>query len=89
MEKYSRDGQDTDDYMAREHCMLDTQGYKHILRLYLLLFHGKNGCTHAPRCYVICTLPVLSSVPWQIVRFNRITRCIVLFFCSPGNVYMF
>jgi len=36
------------------HCMLDTQGYKH-----LLLFHYNNGCTNAPQYYVIRTLPVL------------------------------
>ena len=26
---------------------------------YSLLFHYNNGCTDAPHCYVICTLPVL------------------------------
>ena len=33
MEKYCRDGQVTDDNMAHAHCRLDTQGYKHILRI--------------------------------------------------------
>jgi hypothetical protein len=27
--------------------------------LYLLFFHTNNGCRNAPRCCVICTLPVL------------------------------
>ena len=27
--------------------------------MYLLLFHYNNGCTNAPQCYVMRTLPVL------------------------------
>ena len=34
---------------------------QNILVKYLLLLHYNNGCTIAPHCYVICTLPVLSS----------------------------
>ena len=34
VEKYCRAGQATDDNMAHAHCMLDTLGYKHTLRLY-------------------------------------------------------
>jgi hypothetical protein len=30
--------------------------------LYLLFFHSNNGCTNAPQCYVIRTLPVLLLV---------------------------
>ena len=33
VEKYCRTGQATDDKMAHAHCMLDTQGYKHTLRI--------------------------------------------------------
>ena len=33
MEKYCTAGQATDDNMAHAHCMLDTRGYKHILRM--------------------------------------------------------
>jgi hypothetical protein len=29
--------------------------------LYLQLFHCKNGCTNAPQCYVIRTMPILLS----------------------------
>ena len=29
------------------------------MTLYLLLFHGNDGCTNAPQSHVICTLPVL------------------------------
>ena len=29
---------------------------------YALLFHRKDGCTNAPQCYVIRTLPVLCTV---------------------------
>jgi len=31
--KHCRTGQATDDNMAHEHCMLDTYGYKHTLRI--------------------------------------------------------
>jgi len=29
---------------------------------YLLLFHRNRGCTNAPQCYVIRTLPVLLNL---------------------------
>jgi len=32
---------------------------------YLLLFHCNNGCTNAPRCYVIHKLPVLLTFKWS------------------------
>jgi hypothetical protein len=31
--KYCRAGQATDDKLAHAHCLLDTQGYKHTLRI--------------------------------------------------------
>jgi len=33
VEKYYRAGQATEDNMAQEHCVLDTQGYKHTVRI--------------------------------------------------------
>jgi hypothetical protein len=33
VEKYCRAGEATDDNMVHEHCVLDTQGYKHTLRI--------------------------------------------------------
>ena len=33
MEKYCTAGQGTDGYMADAHCMVDNEGYKHILRM--------------------------------------------------------
>ena len=57
VETYFTNGQATDDNMAHAHCVLDTKGYKYILRI--LLFHYNNGCTNAPQCYVILTLSVL------------------------------
>jgi hypothetical protein len=52
-------GRATDDNMAHMHWVLDTQGYKHTLRICnTLLFHCNNCCTNVPQCYVICTLPV-------------------------------
>ena len=32
---------------------------------YLLLFHCNCGCTNAPQCYVIRTLPVLFHVEYS------------------------
>ena len=37
VEKYGRAGQATDD-MVHAHCMLDTEGYKHTLRIILIAF---------------------------------------------------
>jgi len=34
MEKYCRAGQDADENTTLEHFMLDTQGYKHTLRIH-------------------------------------------------------
>ena len=33
MKKYCRAGQATDDNMAHAHCMVDTEGYRHTLRI--------------------------------------------------------
>jgi hypothetical protein len=33
VEKYCRAGQDADENTTLEHCVLDTQGYKHTLRI--------------------------------------------------------
>jgi hypothetical protein len=61
--KYCRAWQATDDNMAHAHCMLNTEAYKYIQVVqYLLLFYCNNGCTNAPQCYVIRTLPVLLNI---------------------------
>ena len=53
-------GQGTDDSMAHPHCRVNTWGNKHTQNMqYLLLFHCHNGCTNAPLCCVIRTLPAL------------------------------
>ena len=55
--------------MAYAHCILDTKGYKNILRTYeyLLPFHCNNGCTNAPECYVMPTwLALLSDTSFVI-----------------------
>jgi hypothetical protein len=72
MEKYNNAGQASDDNMAHAHCMLDTEGYKHIFGMCntFLLFHYNTGCTHAPQCYIIRTLPVLFKVILYFVKFD-------------------
>jgi hypothetical protein len=49
-----RAGQVTDD-MVYARCMLDNQGYKHILRICntYCFFNCNNGFTKVPKCYVI------------------------------------
>jgi len=61
--KYCRVGQATDDNMACGLCMLDTQGYKHIIRLCkrLLFSHYTNGYTKVPQYCVVPILAVLLS----------------------------
>ena len=55
---YCREGQATDDNTAHANYMLDTEGYRHTLRISstYCLFHNNNAYANAPRCYVICTL---------------------------------
>ena len=66
MEKYSRAGQATDVNMAHAHCVLDIQVYKYTLRMCnTLLCQYNNGCTNAPQCYVIRTLPVLLCLSFR------------------------
>jgi len=42
-------------------CMLDAEGYKHTLRIYLYLFLFQNNSSHlnVPHCSIIHTLLVL------------------------------
>ena len=39
---------------------------------YLLLFYCNNGCTNAPQCYVIRTLPVLFTLTCSDPRVNTL-----------------
>jgi hypothetical protein len=57
--KYFRAGQATDNNMAPEHYMQDTQGYKHTFRICNTYCFSacNNGCTDARHCYVIRTEP--------------------------------
>jgi hypothetical protein len=60
-EKYRRARQATDDNMAHAHCMLVAKGYKYTHRMCntRCFSHSNNGCSNAPQCYVIFTLPLL------------------------------
>ena len=51
--------QATDDSMTHVHCMLDTQVYRHTLRICTnyRFFHSNNDYTNMPQCHVICKLP--------------------------------
>ena len=57
VEKYCRVGQATYGNKTHAHCMLDTQGYKHTLRI------CNTYCFSTPQCYVILLkLPVLFKI---------------------------
>jgi len=62
VEKYCRVGQATDDVTAHAHCMLDTYGYGHTLRICNTYYFSAATVVARtrPQCYVIRTLPVLS-----------------------------
>ena len=42
-----------------------TQTHTHNMQ-YLLFFNSNNGCTNAPQCYVIRTLPVWLPLPQEL-----------------------
>ena len=64
VELYFRARQAGDDAMTHARLMLDTQGYKHTLRVCntYSFFHCNSGYTKAPQRYVIRTLPVFFTV---------------------------
>jgi len=59
-ENYCIAGQGTDDNMAHAHCMLDSQGCKHTLRICNTdcFSTATIAALNAPRCHVIRTLPL-------------------------------
>jgi len=61
VERYSRAGQPRDENMAHTHSMLYSWGCKHTLSDWVVLtaFQLQRGCTNAPQCDVLLTLPVL------------------------------
>ena len=85
VEKYCRAWQTTDDNIAHVHCMLDTQGYKHTLTIFLLSHHN-NAYTNAPKCYITSQLSVsLHTTP---VRFADISETLTeMFVCMHSTVY--
>jgi hypothetical protein len=53
-------GQATDDNMVHVDCVLDTEGYKHTLRICnTYCCSTATGCMNAPKCYVSHTVHVL------------------------------
>jgi hypothetical protein len=64
VEKYCRAGQVKCDNIAHAHSVLDTEVYKHTLRI------GDTGATNAPQCFVIRTLCV--SVNLVMTEHHRV-----------------
>jgi hypothetical protein len=87
VKKYCRAKQATDDNTAHGHCVLYTEGYKHILGIYdifvnfnmyyLLLLYCNNGSTNAPQCYVISTpSTLLVTKELMVGQLNRTKKII-------------
>ena len=68
MEIFSRAGQASDDNKAHAHWFwIPTATNTHNQAVqYSLPFHDNNGCTNAPRCYVIRTFPVLFIIRFMM-----------------------
>jgi len=63
VEKCCRAGQDTDDNMARAHCVLDRpHTHSHSQNVILTALHFNSGYKNAPQYYVIGTLSVLLNI---------------------------
>jgi len=60
VEKYFRAEQATDDNMAQEHCLLDTWGYKHTLRMCNINFFPTATMLERTRLLVDVTIHCLS-----------------------------
>jgi hypothetical protein len=66
VENYCRAGQTTDDNMAHAHCMLDTQGYKHIHTLGICSTIWFSTATMVARTRLIGTLHVHCLSSWNL-----------------------
>jgi len=90
VEKYSISVQATDDNMVPAHCMLDTKGYKHTLRI-CTNFPLLQSCKNAPQYCDYNILPFLLSVsmfglqesrfvPWNLLHDGKTILSAFCFF---------
>ena len=92
VEKYCRAGQATVDNMAHAHCMLDTLGYKHTLRICSTgcFSHNNNCCTNAPQCHVIrkyiACLVLVVSICSCCIWISFVIVTVLLKHCIKQNV---
>jgi len=69
VEKYCTAEQATCDNMAHAHCMLDTYGYRHTLRICNIIeFPVQQWLQNAPQYYVMRTLPVMLGFHYNITK---------------------
>jgi hypothetical protein len=66
--KYGTARQATDDSMAHAHCMQDTQGYKHTLRIYNTYSFSTTAMAARTRLnvtfqYIVCAADILRRFP--------------------------
>ena len=69
VEEYGTAGQDIDDNEAHTHFMLDTYVYRHARAR---AFPLQNGCTNAPKCYVVVHCLYLGSITNTVCLSNLI-----------------
>jgi len=84
--------QATDGNMARAHCVLNTEGYKHSHYLqYLLLSHYNTVRTKPAQCYVIRTACLVCSfLSLATNEYDRALRCTAMIDglrCSTVSVH--
>jgi len=70
VEIYNRAEQATDDNMARAHCMLDTQGYKHTHRMYNSYCFSTATVVARTRLHVTLYVNCLSCYILKYFRFH-------------------
>jgi len=65
MEKHYRAGHATNDIVTHTNCMLYTQGYKHALRILILIAFPMQQWLHKHAAYyVTSTFPMLFNLIW-------------------------
>ena len=52
------------------------------LEYVILLFRWNNGCTNAPHCYAIRTLPALLKYNFLLILVSKVNRYLNLILCE-------
>jgi len=88
VEKYRTDRQATDDNMTHARRILDTEGYKHTLRI-LLFFHCNSGCTNELQSYAVHTVSVLIKLRLLLFSVPKFLTVFILAFRDERSLVLF